>query len=387
LGRATIAGTSFAVLTLASGCEIVSGLNDIMVPEAPGDERDDGAPPDAESGDETRVAGDAIANDASPGGDERDDGTASLDAAMPDAPDASMPDAASFDASDGPCVIGRAVAHDETATLQGTFQMGADADAGPDFADAVPRHPATLGPFALDKFEVSVAKFRVFVDDYACWRGVHPAPNEGAVAGEVGRGWQLAWTSRLVSETELRSRLACDSDAGSPRATWTEAPDASSDERPIDCVTWYEALAFCIWDGGRLPTEAEWEFAAAGGAAGRPYPSGFSAPFPMAANYDSPAGGPVSVGGTNLLETFGTRFLAGNVAEWVFDGQGGYKAACTSTADCETVPGERDPRGVRGGSWSDPVLEIRTARRTFRAPTDRSAHIGFRCARDTSGDR
>jgi formylglycine-generating enzyme required for sulfatase activity len=87
------------------------------------------------------------------------------------------------------------------------------------------------------------------------------------------------------------------------------------------------------------------------------------------------------------VEWYGTRYLAGNVAEWVLDGKGSYKTSCSSTANCETVPGELDPRGVRGGSWSDHVVEIRTARRTFSDPTERSAHVGFRCARDASSDR
>ena len=88
-----------------------------------------------------------------------------------------------------------------------------------------------------------------------------------------------------------------------------------------------------------------------------------------------------------VVEAYGARYLAGNVAEWVLDGEGPYRTSCSSTANCETVPRELDPRGVRGGSWSDRVVEIRTARRTFRDPTERSAHVGFRCTRDASSDR
>jgi formylglycine-generating enzyme required for sulfatase activity len=346
-------------------------LNDIAVPEAPS------AP---EAGDDARE------DDANAAGEEpvqRVDASsdAVFDVASFDAPPR---DVAAADVIDASCPVGTPGMPVATATLQGTFQMGANADAGPDFADA-PRHPATVGPFAIDTHEVTVARFREFVNHYACWRAAgHPAVNEGAIAGQSGFGWLIAWTP-LLSDTQPDARLACDPDGGPSRATWKEtAGDPSSENLPINCVTWYEALAFCIWDGGRLPTEAEWEFAA-GGDQGWPYPTGFSEPFFMTANFNSPSGSPVVVVSANA-QAHGTTYLAGNVAEWVFDGPSVYRT-CTSTTDCVALPGSMPTRGVRGGSWSDPLVEIRTARRNLRDAAQRTAHVGFRCAREKSGDR
>jgi|SRR5580704_4705762 sulfatase modifying factor 1 len=63
----------------------------------------------------------------------------------------------------------------------------------------------------------------------------------------------------------------------SPAATWTPSP-SGSENLPINCVDWAEAYAFCIWDGGFLPSDAEWEYAAAGGSEQREYPWGSALP-------------------------------------------------------------------------------------------------------------
>src|SRR5205085_368808 len=93
-------------------------------------------------------------------------------------------------------------------------------------------------------------------------------------------GWQKAWNARLPPDRQaLIGSLAC----YSSYATWRDVGDASDEEtRPINCVSWYVAEAFCIWDNGRLPTDAEWELAAAGGSELRLYPWGDAAPGPSA---------------------------------------------------------------------------------------------------------
>jgi sulfatase modifying factor 1 len=371
------------------GCELVSGLNDITIPEPPSsNEASDDAPaidvetegdaPAKEGGESETGRTDALEEVVSPVDASSDGVYSDIDASS----DGARADVSTTDAADGSCIVkGGPATHDETGVLQGMFQMGADADAGTDFANATPRHSATLDPFTLDKSEVTVARFRQFVNDYTCWRNSHPAIGEGAVGGRTALGWQSGWTAQLVGEAELRAGLACDADASAPRATWRNAVGNDTAEKlPIDCVTWYEAMAFCIWDGGRLPTEAEWEFAAAGGARQWPFTTGFTEPLAGASNYGSPSGSPVPVDVSSALEANRTTYMGGNVAEWIFDQQGTYPTSCGSTADCAIAPAEKD-RVVRGGSWSDSVVDIRTAHRTFHAPIERNAHVGFRCAR------
>jgi hypothetical protein len=189
-------------------------------------------------------------------------------------------------------------------TYYRTYDLAADggmslaADGGP-IGEA---DPATVSGFRLDKYLVTVGRFRQFV---AAWNGGYfPAAGSGkhtylnggqglsnnGSSGGYETGWDAVdWnnTTHIDPTGDPMTagepvNLQCGSPLNSAKTppiayTWT-ASAGSQESLPINCVTWYESYAFCIWDGGFLPSEAEWEYAAAGGSQQREYPWGSAAP-------------------------------------------------------------------------------------------------------------
>jgi len=132
-------------------------------------------------------------------------------------------------------------------------------------------YPATISNFRLDKYEVTVGRFRAFVEAGMGTQASPPMSNAGAHANIPGSGWDAVWNTSLAAGTaELVSALKC-SNIKVGWHTWTDLP-GDNENRPMNCISWYEAMAFCAWDGGFLPTEAEWNYAATGGDLQRAYP-------------------------------------------------------------------------------------------------------------------
>ncbi|MBI3205347.1 MAG: formylglycine-generating enzyme family protein, partial [Myxococcales bacterium] len=265
-------------------------------------------------------------------------------------------------------------------------------------------YPATVSAFRLDKYEVTVGRFRKFVDAVvAGWlpasgSGKHTHLNGGSgLSNSSGTpaqepGWDKAWDTHLHGSKATwdgSTSLACSSAAF---RTWTASPgDSTVERRPITCVNWFQAHAFCIWDGGFLPSEAEWNYAAAGGNEQRTYPWGSTAPGANAslAVYGCYYNGTgTCTGVTNIAPVgsvaagngrYGQSDLAGNVWEWNLDWSvSPYVVSCDN---CAYLPPSASYRVYRGGSFSFEVQLLLSSFRFSNAPSDRLNFGGARCAR------
>ena len=256
-------------------------------------------------------------------------------------------------------------------------------DAYGDGNDAeVPEHAVTIASFSLDTFEVTVGRFRQFVEQYD---GTPPPDGTAAHPLISGSGWNSAWNSELPSsKTILINNLK--SQFG---ATWTDSI-GENETSPINCVSWYEAFAFCAWDGGRLPTEAEWEYASAGGNENRLYPWGQEEPDFYTHALFCELGGwcdPFTDVGSRPAGAgrWGHHDLAGSMWEWSLDWLdtswfGGNGASCIDCANLNTA----SERVVRGGSWNSAASDLRAAFRPNSVEGPPSSHyftFGIRCAR------
>lgn len=253
-----------------------------------------------------------------------------------------------------------------------------------------PNVTVSLSPYALDKFEVSVSRFRSFVEVFDDWRDAgKPGATAGAHPYTPGSGWvsDPAWEVALPgSAAVLRVGLNCNA----TQQTWTDEP-GFNENKPINCVSWYEAFAFCVWDEGRLPTEAEWQYAAVGGAQARMFAWGNT---PIGDSFTSFNCLVAGTGGRCTVDDipdvgsrpdgdgrFGQSDLVGSLYEWTLDWFAPYPELMRDDY-AKTDVGTQ--RVLRGGAWNSSTTQamVSTDRSLRLAPTSRSPATGIRCARE-----
>lgn len=255
-------------------------------------------------------------------------------------------------------------------------------------------YPATVSGFFLDKYEVTVGRYRAFVNAGMGTQNQPPSTGSGAHPHILHTGWRVEWNSNLpVNSDALIASVQCSPGFN----TWTRSPGAN-EVRPMNCLSWELAMAFCIWDGGYLPTATEWSYAAAGGSEQRAYP--WSVPAnnlsinPTLASYAEasncpgdglpactledirPVGSKVAGNGR-----WGHSDLGGNLAEFMLDGYENDSSICIDCVELDQLGGGSI---LRGGSFYMNRSELRTSRSTALNVGFSKFYIGFRCARPAS---
>jgi formylglycine-generating enzyme required for sulfatase activity len=251
--------------------------------------------------------------------------------------------------------------------------------------DESPPHDASVDSFLMDEFEVTVGRFRSF---YQAYDGTLPSAGAGANPKRSGSGWQVEYNANMpTSKAALQTAINCN--VGQYQ-TWTELAGVR-ETMPMNCVSWYVAVAFCIWDGGRLPSEAEWEMAASSGSNEWRFPWGSTDPDPATSAVMNCMGDGVSGCTPSDMLPVGSRpqgankwghlDLAGSLWEWTFDYYDAtYYQAIGTCDNCVNTAGTT-PRVIRGGAFLSNTIALRATGRASKTPITLDPYTGFRCVR------
>lgn len=229
----------------------------------------------------------------------------------------------------------------------GSFMMGSDR------VEENPAHRVTLKPFEMSRSEVTIGQYAACAKDGAC--------SPAHVSDGTCRYYDDAWKIGNLPASFL------------------------GDDQPVVCVSWQQAKEFAAWAGGRLPSEAQWEYAAR--SAGKSeYPWGAEQPscfkvvtMQVARGCGRNATWPVCSKPEGDSEQ-GLCDMLGNADEWVADWfYGSYEGASPEGAARESPEGIS--RVIRGGSWMYGGSVLRAASRPFEEPAQRTAKTGFRVVR------
>ncbi len=377
------------------------------------------------------ISGGADATAGEMGGSTSGFGNDAAEGSVSDVADAGTSDASDASAIPPSCASGGPGTTNCGATLEscctsplvtgGTFDRTYDLnpDGGPYLTSAeggfaYGTDPATVSTLRLDKYPVTVGRFRQFVRAWnagwlpAAGSGKHAHLNNGSglyvgvSANEPG--WATSDNSQ-IAPTDVN--LACNPYM-KPYSTWTGAP-GTQETLPINCVNWYEAYAFCIWDGAFLPSKAEWAYAAAGGDEQRLYPWGWVDPgssnhyaiygclYPNGPSATALVPGEGVCTGLKNIPPVGTATLGagrwgqldltGEVAQWTVDDRPSYYTPCPDCAyepcaDCASIGSPGGNRAFARGDFGGQEWELEVPSSLDVDPASwRANNFGLRCAR------
>lgn len=225
---------------------------------------------------------------------------------------------------------------------EGTFEMGAENSA----PDESPRHAVALSGFSIDKYEVTNARYDSCVSRGACTPAHY---RDGAC---------VMWTG-----TDFRKVLVPDQVHGA--------------QYPVVCVTWFQAQQYCRSAGKKLPTEAQWEYAA---LASRDVDYAWGNERPNAAHCTMPTESKPKPAGSFEPNPWGLYDMTGNVWEWVQDHYQPDYYSASDTADPHG-PDAGQYRVIRGGGWYSGATQLRIKNRHWFEPNFGEVSIGFRCVK------
>lgn len=254
---------------------------------------------------------------------------------------------------------------------KGTFMMGSNV--GED--DERPVHSVLVNSFSISKYETTVGEFRAFMEN-----------TDYKTTAEINGGsWGYEYKWRKISDLN-----------------WQNPYFDQTKEHPVTCISWYDAIAYCNWmskedgltpvystygenvtwnreaNGYRLPTEAEWEYAARGGKLSKGYTHSGGSTMKDLGWYKQNSNGQTNLVGSKKANELGIHDMSGNVWEWCWDWKGKYQSG--SQIDIGG-PASGSGRIVRGGSYHSLGAFCRSTNRVIYKQLRRNNYTGFRVVR------
>lgn len=265
----------------------------------------------------------------------------------------------------------------DAAVPGGQFMLGAKRTDGFVFDNEKWSHAVELRPFRMARAPVTNQEFLAFVEDGGYQRRAWWDDEGWAWRQAAGLEHPVYWVRHAAHEWRVRRF-----DQQAPLSPFA----------PVIHVSWYEAKAYCRWAGRRLPSEAEWELAAAGAPAGdgrgithnkRRFPWGEDAPTADHANLDGRALGCIDVAALPQGDSaFGCRQMIGNVWEWTDTTFQPYPGFTPDMYREYSQPLFGETKVLRGGCWATRGRMLRNTWRNYYGPNRNDVFAGFRTCAD-----